>query len=39
MYMISNIIALLIAGFAFYGVYNLVMKLIPDRKKGEKIVK
>jgi hypothetical protein len=39
MFMISQIIAFLIAGFAVYGIYNLVIKLIPDRKKGEKIVK
>jgi hypothetical protein len=30
--MISQIIALLLAGFAFYGIYTVV-------KKGEKIVK
>jgi hypothetical protein len=37
--MISQIIAFLLAGFAFYGIYTVVMRLIPDRKKGEKIVK
>jgi large-conductance mechanosensitive channel len=39
MYMVSQIIAFLIAGFAVYGIYTLVVKLIPLRKKGEKIVK
>jgi hypothetical protein len=37
--MISQLIALLIAGFACYGIYTLADKLIPSRKKGEKIVK
>jgi hypothetical protein len=37
--MISQIIALLIAGFACYGIYTVAVKLIPVRKKGEKIVK
>jgi hypothetical protein len=38
-YMFSSIIALLIAGFASYGIYTLADKLFPDRKNGEKIVK
>jgi hypothetical protein len=37
--MFSQIIALLIAGFACYGIYTLAVKLIPARKKGEKIAK
>jgi hypothetical protein len=36
MFMISQIISLLLAGFAFYGIYTVVMRLIPDRKKVEK---
>jgi hypothetical protein len=37
--MFSSIIALLIVGFAFYGIYTLVVKLVPIRKKGEKNVR
>jgi hypothetical protein len=37
--MINLMIALLIAGFACYGFYIFLVKIIPARKKGEKIVK
>jgi hypothetical protein len=36
---ISQIIVFLLAGFAFYGIYTVVMSLIPSRKKGEKNVR
>jgi hypothetical protein len=37
--MINLLIAWIMAGFTCYGIYTLAIKLIPSRKKGEKIVK
>jgi hypothetical protein len=37
--MFNQIIAFLIACFACYGIYTFLVKILPSRKKGEKIVK